>query len=398
MTQPESPPRSARILLISNGHGEDTIGALLAPHLQGHGFTVEGLAVVGDGAAYRRLGIPLIADTSRMPSGGFVYGRPVALAGDLASGLIGLTWRQIQAVRRERQRFDHVVAIGDVVVLAFAWLTGRNFSFVGCAKSDHYLAGRPGSYMWHERALLRLPTCRAVYPRDEITTNNLIRLNIAATYLGNPMLDGVAESLDAVPGTGAWPEGAGPRILILPGSRLEAYRNFLALAAGARAMRASAAGEIPTFVAAIAPGLEVAGFACGGWKVDGTPNRLTHDDGTVIQLVTGAFGMLARSASLALAMAGTATEQVVGLGKPVISLPGRGPQFTAAFAESQTRLLGSSVLLLPDDPQRVALEAWRLLGDPDRLAQISTNGRARMGTPGASARIAAALAKMQVTR
>jgi len=39
-------------------------------------------------------------------------------------------------------------------------------------------------------------------------------------------------------------------------------------------------------------------------------------------------------------MAGTATEQFVGLGKPAIAIPGIGPQFTAAFAEAQSRHLG----------------------------------------------------------
>lgn len=33
----------------------------------------------------------------------------------------------------------------------------------------------------------------------------------------------------------------------------------------------------------------------------------------------------------------------VGQGKPVFTIPGRGPQFTAAFAEAQSRLLGESV-------------------------------------------------------
>ncbi len=49
---------------------------------------------------------------------------------------------------------------------------------------------------------------------------------------------------------------------------------------------------------------------------------------------------------IAIAMAGTATEQFVGLGKPAITFPGHGPQFTYAFAEAQSRHLGSSIILL----------------------------------------------------
>ena len=42
-------------------------------------------------------------------------------------------------------------------------------------------------------------------------------------------------------------------------------------------------------------------------------------------------------------MAGTATEQAVGLSKPVIQMVGNGPQFTKKFAEAQRRLLGKYV-------------------------------------------------------
>ena len=42
-------------------------------------------------------------------------------------------------------------------------------------------------------------------------------------------------------------------------------------------------------------------------------------------------------------MAGTATEQAIGLAKPVIQIEGKGPQFTKSFAEAQRRLLGKYV-------------------------------------------------------
>jgi len=42
-------------------------------------------------------------------------------------------------------------------------------------------------------------------------------------------------------------------------------------------------------------------------------------------------------------MAGTASEQAIGLGKPVIQIEGKGPQFTKTIAEAQRRLLGKYV-------------------------------------------------------
>jgi uncharacterized protein (TIGR03492 family) len=90
---------------------------------------------------------------------------------------------------------------------------------------------------------------------------------------------------------------------------------------------------------------------------------------------------------MAIAMAGTATEQFVGLGKPAITIPGGGPQFTYAFAEAQSRLLGASVILV-EEPVEVASAVRSLLSNPDTLQAIAENGIRRMGKPGASQRIA----------
>jgi uncharacterized protein (TIGR03492 family) len=89
-------------------------------------------------------------------------------------------------------------------------------------------------------------------------------------------------------------------------------------------------------------------------------------------------------------MAGTATEQFISLGKPAFTIPGKGPQFTPAFAEDQTRLLGESIILVPN-PHDVGLEIQRVLNQPDGLQIMARNGLLRMGTPGAAKRIAECL-------
>jgi uncharacterized protein (TIGR03492 family) len=86
-------------------------------------------------------------------------------------------------------------------------------------------------------------------------------------------------------------------------------------------------------------------------------------------------------------MAGTATEQMVGLGKPVITIAGNGPQFTRKFAEEQTDLLGCSINLI-EKPAQVADVLNEILQDPDYFQAVSRNGEERMGQAGASARIA----------
>ncbi len=86
-------------------------------------------------------------------------------------------------------------------------------------------------------------------------------------------------------------------------------------------------------------------------------------------------------------MAGTATEQFVGLGKPAITIAGSGPQFTAHFATLQQRLLGCSILL-GDSAESVADKLEYLLQNPPKWQEIAFNGRQRMGAAGASDRIA----------
>jgi uncharacterized protein (TIGR03492 family) len=66
---------------------------------------------------------------------------------------------------------------------------------------------------------------------------------------------------------------------------------------------------------------------------------------------------------------------------------GTGPQFTPAFAEAQTRLLGTSVTLARY-PSEVGQRIKKILSDPDRLQLIAQNGHRRMGQPGAGQRIA----------
>jgi uncharacterized protein (TIGR03492 family) len=156
------------------------------------------------------------------------------------------------------------------------------------------------------------------------------------------------------------------------------------------------------FLAAIAPQLDRTPLQrqleTGGWRlIQGVANPdLTNPDLTSPDLqfeqhhgrliLTSVFNNCLHQADLALAMAGTATEQFVGLGKPAFSFAGAGPQFTPRFAEAQTRLLGASVTLV--EPAHLVKAVELLLNDPDRLQLIRANGSRRMGSPGAAIRIA----------
>ncbi len=109
-------------------------------------------------------------------------------------------------------------------------------------------------------------------------------------------------------------------------------------------------------------------------------------------LLSHAFNDCLHQAEVAIATAGTATEQFVGLGKPAITLPGNGPQFTRAFATVQAKMLGPSVQIV-EEVSAVGRVIAKLMNNPGRLQQIHQNGKHRMGEAGAGDRIASQLLK-----
>ena len=107
-----------------------------------------------------------------------------------------------------------------------------------------------------------------------------------------------------------------------------------------------------------------------------------------------AFADILQQFSLVIGMTGSAIEQAVGLGKPVIAIPGNGPAFTYRFAEAQHRLLGDSVQVIGTQLanshmiEEAALAVDRTLQDDKYLASCVKNGLERMGRSGASIKIA----------
>ena len=100
----------------------------------------------------------------------------------------------------------------------------------------------------------------------------------------------------------------------------------------------------------------------------------------------GKFNLWANMAEVGLSNAGTATEQITGLGNPSLSLPGSGPQFTKSFAKRQSRLLGGSVLVCKN--KKILLKRLSLLlkEEVERFEQVKI-GQKRMGESGGSQKI-----------
>jgi uncharacterized protein (TIGR03492 family) len=398
------------VLLLSNGHGEDLSGSLLARQLVARGVTVEALPLVGHGEPYRRAGIPVLGSTREFSTGGIGY---TSLAGRFTEacegqGLYLLGRLRLLACRRRDYRL--AVVVGDVVPVLAVWLARMPAVVYLVAYSSHY-EGRlrlPWPCGW----LLSRPRCAQVWSRDALTAEDLSRqLGRPVRFLGNPFLDPVAT------GGAAPPPAAGlPCLALLPGSRMpEASRNLarmlrvLALLPpplrrpGAIRCRAALVGDLTTeTIARMAAPL--------GWRLQGADPA---EPGQVpvlgcgelrLELHRERFAAVLGGADLVLASTGTAAEQAVGLGKPVIQLVGEGPQFTAGFADAQRRLLGPGVLCAAGtagSPATLQATADLVAATLARLAdaeaasrwrlRLAEEGVARLGRPGGSARMAEAI-------
>ncbi|WP_310413135.1 lipid-A-disaccharide synthase-related protein [Chamaesiphon sp. OTE_8_metabat_110] len=418
-----------KLLCISNGHGEDAIALPVLQELRKLAQPPEivTLPIVGVGMAYSNNDFSIAGKVQTLPSGGFLNQDSRQLARDLQGGLVGLTIAQIRTARNWAQAGGTILAVGDIVPLLFAWMSGADYAFIGTAKSEYYIRDRQGNilpsqrdsievrtgsyYLPWERWLLSRSRCRAVFPRDKLTTEILQQHQISAFDLGNPMMDGVAtepsRSLFYQPQS-VKRELARPLIVtLLPGSRPpEAYANWEQVLIAVTSLISVFKQRQIICLAAIVPTLDLdtlqGDLSRSGWLPVVDPDaELTElipaagaiyyqRENATIAIGTQAYAQFMHKGDCAIAMAGTATEQFIGLGKPAFTIPGAGPQFTPGFAEAQTRLLGESVILV-SQPQDVGVEIQKLLQQPDRLQSIAQNGLLRMGKPGAAHRIAECL-------
>ncbi|KAL2623518.1 hypothetical protein R1flu_003723 [Riccia fluitans] len=317
------------------------------------------------------------------------------------------------------------------------------YAFIGTAKSEFYIQDNSesnfsvrrrfhvesllgGVYLPWERAIMADSNCRLVAPRDGLTVEVLRkRLPSHARNkvqdLGNPMMDGLDPS-----GCLNFLEKfeQGHCITILPGSRPpEVHANWRLLLEASKEVSNQLKQKFVVYIVPIVPSLEPGPFYDSlleaGWEPYWSVSKHLHSchaanaiskeehrsrselwpanngvcilqfqkDNAVMLLLRGGFSDACFYAETAIAMAGTGTEQLVGLGKPVFTLPGSGPQFTYAFAEAQSRLLGKSIFLC-SNPRSLGVQLAEVLDDQDSFWTFVNNGTERMGSPGSSRRIA----------
>lgn len=388
-------PRQKPVLLLSNGHGEDLSGAKIAEALMARGIAVEALPLVGHGRPYRQLGVPVLGRTQECSTGGLGY---TSLAGQLReiregqwTYLLGrLLW-----LARHRKRFGRVLGVGDLLAVLGAWLGGPGAAVYLVAYSSHY-EGRL-RLPWPCGVLLRSPRIVQIWSRDALSAHQLsAQLGKPVVFAGNPFLDGVMEVGQATP--------QGQSLALLPGSRMpEALHNLALMLQVVSRLPSQPLRIQAALVSSLTAEAIEAMAAPLGWRLDPSRSLLRRGPWHV-ELGWGQFAAILNRADLVLASAGTASEQAVGLGKPVLQLCGRGPQFTVKFAEAQRRLLGPGVSCATGKPGSAAvlqatadLAAQHLAALADPAAgpawrrQLAALGAERIGAPGGSVQIATAI-------
>ena len=379
-----------QVLFLSNGHGEDLNASLIVGELQKiqPQLSIAALPLVGEGKAYQKLPVPIIAPTATMPSGGIIYTNPFNWIKDIGAGLIGLTIKQIQAAFKVSKNCDLLIAVGDIVPIAIARLTGRPFVAFIVSTSSYY-EGTIKLPLLTELCL-RSDKCLRVFTRDKYTATDLENRGIKkAIFAGYPIMDVLTPT-----GKDLELDSQIPMIALLAGSRLpEALSNL--------ALQLQVCEEIVKikpmqFRAAIVPSItetDLENLAKQeGWHYLGAGKL--EKNGAKVCCYRDAFADILHHCDACLAMAGTAVEQAVGLGKPVLQIPGFGPQFTYPFAEAQMRLLGESVITIGKKPTEVnlfknaAVKIVDILADSQYLHRCLENGKIRVGESGGSKNIA----------
>ncbi len=334
----------SRILLLSNGHGEDLSGSLLAKCLVMKGNLVEALPIVGDGENYKKVNIRIIGKTKKFKTGGIGYNSFKGRMLEIFGGQIIYLFKKLYLSYKLRNKYDFYFVIGDIVPVFFAWFAKKDFFTYLVAYSSHY-EGKL-KLPWPCKSFLISKYSKKIYARDFLTANDLTQqLQKRVSFLGNPFMDKFSffekKSKALTFNIGLFPGSRFPEIsenlqlmleVLETMSNLKYFENIVFRFAIVNALSTTKIKQILKkrkwiFVEKLVKN-----------------NSLEFEFGFISIIFNwNMFEQILYESKFVISMAGTATEQAIGLAKPVIQIEGKGPQFTKSFAEAQRRLLGRYV-------------------------------------------------------
>ena len=334
----------SRILLLSNGHGEDLSGSLLAKELLKNGHVVDALPIVGKGIHYKKENINVIGRTKVFLTGGIGYTSLKGRLFEIFEGQIIYFLQKLYLSYKLRRNYDFYLVVGDIVPVFFAWVAKKEFFTYLVAYSSHY-EGKL-KLPWPCQYFLKSRNSKKIYTRDLLTAIDLTKqLGKRISFLGNPFMDKFSSfdnklkifslSLGLFPGS-RFPEMLDNLILMI--ELLEAMSNLIYF-------------QKIEFNFAIVNSLSALKIEQilneRKWKLlekMGKNQMIKFQYKFInVNFYWNSFEQVMLKSTFVISMAGTATEQAIGLAKPVIQIEGKGPQFTKSFADAQRRLLGEYV-------------------------------------------------------
>ena len=334
----------SKILILSNGHGEDLSGSLIAKQFVKSGYSVHALPIVGMGNHYEKEKIKIIGKTKEFSTGGIGYNSFKGRLTEILGGEIFYLLKKLYLTFKIRKKYDYFFVVGDIVPIFFAWVCKKDFFTYLVAYSSHY-EGKL-KLPWPSKFFLLSQMAKKIYARDSLTANDLTsQLKKKVSFLGNPFMDKFFLRDKEI-------ERSEFSIGLFPGSRFpEISENFVLILEVLETLSDLKYFQKIEFNFAIVNALSSSKikeiFRNRKWfyleKIKEKHLLKFQYNSLVVNIYWNNFDKILLKSKCCISMAGTAAEQAIGLGKPVIQIEGKGPQFTKSFAEAQRRLLGKYV-------------------------------------------------------
>ena len=381
----------SRILLISNGHGEDLSGSLLAKSLITIGHTVHALPIVGHGHNYKNHNIKVLGKTKEFRTGGLGYNSLKGILYDLIDGQFFYFLRKLILTYKVRKKYDCFLLVGDIIPIAFSWIVRKKCFIYLVAYSSHYEGKLNLPFLC--KFFLMSNKVKTIFSRDLLTAIDLSnQLGKKVNFYGNPFMDRIFKlkkednnvfSIACFPGSRE-PELINNFILMLEIIENLSNDNFLSQEEFSFALVKSLDKDKLIKI------LRHRKWIKGSDKNNKFCNAIFYQYRNIkVSFCWNVFDQILVQSDLVLSMSGTAAEQAVGLGKPVIQVEGKGPQFTKTFAEAQRRLLGKYIYCATqsDTKEQKIEETIKLIlkliylikFDPKFLINCKKNASKRLG-------------------
>lgn len=361
-----------RLLVISNGIGEDSVGAEIVRRLP-RNLVADAYPTLGDGKAYRTA-CPVVGPRAQLPSEGSRVGSGT-IRKDIAGGLLGTIRPALKFLKEAKATYDGFLVIGDFIGVGACWLAGiKNVVYL-----DVYHTGYGRNYSFLEKQIIK-QTCSTVFCRSPRLANELAKSGVDARASGNVMMDTIpAADYDAKRRRLRL-----KAVLLLPGSREATIENF--------ALQIESLAHLPdemkpdVFVA-VADGINPEEMAkAGSLFFHGPAGRERTDVGRLsgrglhVHMARGALKPLLDHADIVLSQAGTATIQALGMGRPVITFTRETDRMKRYIEEN--RLFGEARRIVPAEKEKIAEAVRRLLAEPAEVERLGAIGKERIGGPG----------------